>query len=104
MRKLLAGSNGFVGAIKGARIAARKKISVSAPATTVTFDERKLARRSLSLRRPKRERDVVSGFGSSTVISLIFQSSSMDRDAQARVDGRVEQIDDEVDDRRKGRR
>ena len=71
-RKLVAGLNGSVGAIQGASSAARKRMTVTIPAATVTFDDRKLARRSLSLRRPIRVRAGSDALFGGVAISLIL--------------------------------
>src|SRR5271166_5581134 len=97
-RKLVAGLNGSVGAIHGASSAARKRTMVTAPAATVTFDDRKLARRSLSLRRAMKVRCGPEAPSGSTAISLISGLRAMHLDAQPRVHGRVDEINDEIDD------
>src|ERR1700677_3737856 len=97
-RKLVAGLNGSVGAIHGANSAARKRIRVMTPAGTVTFDDRKLASRSLSF---KRARHVRGGADSALVgaaISLISASRAVEMGTQPGVHGDVQQIDDEIDD------
>src|SRR5579863_6926440 len=83
--------------MSGASSAAPKRITVTIPAATVTLEARKLARRSLSLRRWVRVRsgpDALSG----AAISLISIRPAIEVNAQARVHGHVDEIDDEVDD------
>src|SRR5271166_504242 len=97
-RKLVAGLNGSVGAIHGASSAARKRTIVTAPAATVTFDARKLARRSLSLSRAMKVGSGPDAPSGSAAISLISNRRAMQLDAQPRVHGRVDEIDNEIDD------
>src|SRR5271169_5926511 len=98
IRKFLAGSKGSVGAIQDARTAARNSTSVTTPATTVTFESRKLASRSESFSRPTKDCGrLPSVFDSSTLTSLIARSGSVDGGPQARVDGGIKKIDHEVD-------
>src|SRR5271170_3837572 len=94
-RKLVAGLNGSVGAIHGASSAASKRMIVAAPAATVTFDARKLASRSLSLRRARKLRSGSDAPAGSAAISLISALDVMQLDAEPRVHDRVDEIDDE---------
>src|ERR1700722_11331641 len=71
-RKLVAGLKGSVGAIHGANSAARKRTEVITAAATVTFDDRKLASRSLSLKRAMNVRggaDATLGWAEISLIS-----------------------------------
>src|SRR5271155_3078116 len=97
-RKLVAGLNGSVGAIHGANSAARKRTTVMTPAATVTFDDRKLARRSLSFKRAMKLRGGADSALGGAAISLISALRAMQMDPQPRVHGDVEEIDDEIDD------
>src|SRR5271168_4838578 len=88
-RKLVAGLNGSVGAIHGASSAARKRRIVTAPAATVVFDDRKLAIRSLSLRRPMKVRSGASS--GRAAISAISSLRAMEVDAHPGVHDRVDE-------------
>src|SRR5271154_695982 len=95
-RKLVAGLNGSVGAIHGANNAARKRIKVMTPAPTVTFDDRKLASRSLSLTRTMKVRGGAASALGGAAISLISALRAMQMGPQPRVHGDVEEIDGEI--------
>src|SRR5271169_3460308 len=73
-------------------------MTVTAPAATMTFDDRKLARSSLSLRRAIKVRSGRDAPSASAAISLISNRRAMQLDAQPRVHGHVDEIDDEIDD------
>src|SRR5580658_2822804 len=86
-RKLVAGSKGSVGAIHGANSAARKRIRVTTPAATVTFDERKFANRSLSFKRAKNVRGGADSALSWVENSLISALRAVQMNAEPRVHG-----------------
>src|SRR5580658_4492988 len=101
-RKLVAGLNGSVGAIHGASSAARKRTIVTTPAATVIFDDRKLARRSLSLRRAVKVRSGPDAPSGLAAISAISSLRAIEVDAQPGVHDRVDKIDDEIDGHKQG--
>ncbi len=96
----------MVGAIIGAKIAARKKIQgSSAPATMVTFEDEEAREEIIVLEAPDEGFDWGGACFPrySTWLEPRPRSSgnttaSLDRDAKPRIDGRIEQVDDEIDD------